>query len=135
MTALLVLLGLLSAATLVNRRGNTEIFLHLASAPLFVGLGVLLSPSGLGFLLPSTAQALMPALRVAVGLLGMLVGLRTRPPTEANFFAHGVWTTALVILTWLVMAGAVLGTLWALDAVGLLAAMKLGATSPTTLAL
>lgn len=98
MNAILVLLALLSLATLAGRRGGTAAFLSAATTPLLVALGVGLSPHGLGFLLPSMAAALLPALHVAVAWLALLVGLRVSPPWTPGFVRGSGWLLLSLVL-------------------------------------
>lgn len=85
MTSLLLLLGMLSVATVLARRGAVAYVTHVVATPLLLGLGALLSPRGLAFLTPSTLDALVPALRVGVAWLAVLAGLSAgaRPDAAA----------------------------------------------------
>lgn len=76
MSSLLVLLVLLSVATLASRRGSFDELVSSAATPLLVGLGAALAPGGLGFLPPSVLQGLGPAVDVGVLWLAMLAGVR-----------------------------------------------------------
>ena len=76
MSAVLVLLGLLSLAMLASRRGAFDEIVARATTPILVGLGVLLSPTGLGFLTPSTLDGMDNAVEVGVCWLAILTGLR-----------------------------------------------------------
>jgi len=98
MNAILVLLALLSLSTLAGRRGGTAAFLSAAATPLLVAMGVGLSPHGLGFLLPSMAAALLPALHVAVAWLALLVGLRAYPPWTPGFVFNAGWLLLALVL-------------------------------------
>lgn len=91
MTSILVLLALLSVATLASRRGSAEAVVNLASAPLLVTMGFVMGPEGLGFLLPSTAAALTPGLRVGVAWLAFLVGLRASVPGDGAWLRNVGW--------------------------------------------
>jgi len=103
-TSILVLLALLSVASLASRRGSTETLVNLASAPLLVSIGLLLSPEGLGFLLPSTAASLTPGLRVGVAWLALLIGLRSNSPAEPRWGSNLLWFLGVGGLVWAVGA-------------------------------
>ena len=76
MTSILVLLALLSAATLASRGGAVDELLHRASTPLLIVIGVILSPRVLGILPPSVLQGLTAAVEVGGTALGFFIGLR-----------------------------------------------------------
>lgn len=80
MTSLLVLLAMLSAATLAARRGRFGEVVGGAATPVLVILGVGLGPRGLGFLAPSVLEGLQPAVAVAVCWLGLIAGMRAGAP-------------------------------------------------------
>ncbi|MBI1944478.1 MAG: hypothetical protein HYS27_02210 [Deltaproteobacteria bacterium] len=80
MTSLLVLLALLSVATLAARRGALGEILGGASTPVPVVFGLVLGPAGLGFLAPSVVDGLGPALAVGVCVLGLIAGMRAAAP-------------------------------------------------------
>ncbi len=98
MTSLLLLLGLLSVATMLSRRGTFAFVTHVASTPLLLALGFALSPGVLAFLTPSTLDALTPALRVGIAWLAVLAGLSagarkaasSTPPTPRTRLVDGV---------------------------------------------
>jgi hypothetical protein len=75
-TALLVLLALLSVAMLFSQQGAFDELVERASTPVLVGLGFALSPAGFGFLSASTLNGLAPAVDVGVFWLAVLAGLR-----------------------------------------------------------
>lgn len=82
MSSLLVLLALLSVATLAARRGAMGEILGGSSTLVPVVFGLVVGPGGLGFLAPSVVAGLGPALAVAVCLLGLVAGLRAGAPIE-----------------------------------------------------
>lgn len=77
MSALLVLLLLLSVATVASRPGAFAGVVDRVSMPLLVLAGVGLGPRGLVVLSSSLTTGLEPALAVGVTWLGILVGLRS----------------------------------------------------------
>jgi hypothetical protein len=76
MTAMLVLLALLSVATLASRPGVFATFFDHASTPLLVFAGLLCAPGALGVMPVDLVHQLRPALAVGVTWLGVLTGLR-----------------------------------------------------------
>ena len=76
MTSILVLLVLLSVATLASRPAALSGLLDRVAAPLLIALGISLGPAGLGTLASGLIDALKPALAVGVTWLGVLIGLR-----------------------------------------------------------
>lgn len=80
MTSLLVLLALLSAATLAARRGRFGEVVGGAATPVLVFFGIAAGPQFLGFLTPSVLDGLKPALAVSVCWLGLIAGLRAGAP-------------------------------------------------------
>lgn len=108
MSAILVLLALLSVATLFSRRGFAAFVAHIVTAPLLLGVGVLLSPRGLALLTPTTLTALEPAIRVAAAWSVLLVALRGSPPgrdpqqrratAAAMFYGASTWLLLAALL-------------------------------------
>lgn len=120
MSAILVLLALLSVATLASRRGYAAFVAHIVTTPILIGLGVLIAPGRLAFLTPSTTEALLPALRVGAAWLALLVGLRGLRPSASREYGKDVAFTFVVAgLSWLVLAAVAFGLIALLDAVGL----------------
>lgn len=129
MTSLLVLLGLLSVATIAARRGRFGELVGGAATPVLVLAGVAVGPRGLGFLTPSVVSGLAPALDVAICWLGFIAGLRAGAP-----IAHErPDRRALLPLLNAMLAAAVVQAfassgLWALDGAALpVAALLAGA--------
>lgn len=120
MSAILVLLALLSVATLASRRGYAAFVAHIVSTPLLIAVGVLIAPSRLAFLTPSTTEALVPALRVGAAWLALLVGLRAvRPALTREYGKDVLFTVVVAGLSWLVLTATGFGLLVLLEAVGL----------------
>lgn len=112
MTAILVLLALLSVATLASRTRYAAHLAHVVTTPLLLGVGVLLSPQALGVFTSSTQGALLPALRVGAAWLALLLGLRVLRPRADRGYALAVGATALFSgLAWLGGAAAAFGVL------------------------
>lgn len=119
MTAILILLALLSLGTLASRRGYTAAVARVGATPILTGIGFLfLSPTGLAFLDPENADSLRPALRVGCAWLALLVGLSTPRPSLAGFGGK----RAAVALT-----GAAIT--WALTALALAATVELSSAT------
>jgi hypothetical protein len=112
-TPLLVLLGLLSIATLASRRGAVDQLVQSASTPLLVGLGVLLSPRVLGVLSPSTVAGLGPALDVFATMLALVLGVRTAALTRADVRPALIGATGVLVSVALALAVLVSATLLA----------------------
>lgn len=108
MTALLVLLAILSLATLASRRGGFARFFDRAATPLLVIAAVVLSPSGLATLGRGLVHDLQPALAVFVTWLGLLVGLDS---TTTSPIAQTRSAMGRVILIGAVVASVVLSGL------------------------
>ncbi|MEW5850317.1 MAG: hypothetical protein AB2A00_16120 [Myxococcota bacterium] len=120
MTAILLLLALLAVAALASHRARVAFAVHIAATPLLVSMGALLSPRGLGFILPSMAQAMTPALQVATTWLAMLVGLRvSRPSSGLSLPLEVGRTSALALWTWVIAAVTAWGGINGLRAAGL----------------
>ncbi len=119
MSAILVLLALLAVSTLASRKGAAAFVVTIITTPLLLGIGFLLSARGLAFLPQTTADALLPAIRVGAAWLAVLVGLRAARP---RFTARGVRRTAgtlvVCIVTWGALTGGVFGVLLLLDVLG-----------------
>lgn len=110
MSSILVLLALLSVATLFARRGFAAFVAHIVTAPLLLGLGVLIAPHSLAVLTPSTTEALEPAMRVAAAWIALLVAMRGIPPTVSFLFARDTLVSIAVgALTWLLLSSACFG--------------------------
>ena len=77
MTALLILLGLLSVATIASRPGPFAAALDRIAAPLLIGSGLALGPLGLGVVSASLRGGLEQALAGGVTWLGIVLGLRS----------------------------------------------------------
>ncbi len=77
MSALLVLLFLLSVGTIASRPGAVAGFVDRVATPLLIITGVASAPAGLAVLSPSLVHGLEPALAVGVTWIGILVGLRS----------------------------------------------------------
>jgi len=75
-TSLLVLLALLSAATLATHRGAFGEVIGGAATPLLVLFGVAVSSQGLGFVTSPLLDSLLPGTQVAMCWLGVIAGLR-----------------------------------------------------------
>jgi hypothetical protein len=85
LTAILILLALLSFGTIASRRGFGIELARAAGSPILIGIGfLLLSPRGLAFLDPEIAASLRPALRIGCAWLGLLLGLSTPRPSFAR---------------------------------------------------
>lgn len=105
MSSILVLLALLSVATLFARRGYAAFVAHIVTTPILVGLGVIIAPHNLAFLTPSTTDALEPAMRVATAWIALLVAMRGVRPTFGTFFGRdNLIAFALGAFAWLAMA-------------------------------
>jgi hypothetical protein len=117
---ILVLLVLLSVATLAARRGFFAFVTRVVATPLLLAAGVLISPRALAFLTPSTLDALEPALRVAVAWLALLVGMRGVPPKVSFLFARDtVIATGTGVASWLVLAAVAGGSVLLAGQLGL----------------
>ncbi len=77
MSALLVLLFLLSIGTIASRPGALAGVVDRVATPLLIVMGLACAPEGLGFLTSSLVHGLEPALAVGVTWIGILVGLRS----------------------------------------------------------
>lgn len=120
MSSLLVLLALLSVATLAARPSRFDEIVGAAATPVLVGFGVAVGPDGLAFVEPSLVKGLQPALSVAVCWLGLIAGLRAAAP-----IAHEPPDRrALLPLLDALLAGAALylSGLWAADPMALVVA-------------
>jgi hypothetical protein len=115
MSALLVLLALLSVATLASRRGAFDDVIAHASAPVLVALGAFVGPSGLSYVGPSIVSGLEPALAVGLVWLAFLAGLGAVDTRDAAAAASPVEERARLVA----IAGAIFG-------VGALAAVVAG---------
>lgn len=82
MSTILVLLLLLSIATLASQPAALSGLLDRVSTPLLILLGVACAPTGLAVLSSSMVHALEPALAVGVTWLGIVIGLRSAPGAE-----------------------------------------------------
>lgn len=89
MSSLLVLLVLLSVATLASRRGSFDKMMTSGATPILVALGAVIAPAGLGFLPPSVLQGLLPAVDVGVLWLAMLAGVRASGTLERTGMVRG----------------------------------------------
>lgn len=116
MSATLVLLALLSIATLASQRGYAAFVAHIVSAPLLLAVGVMLAPSRLAFLSVATTEALLPPLRVGIAWLVLLVGLRAlRPKRKGTYGSHLAFTIIVVTGTWLLLSGCAYGIMYVLE--------------------
>jgi len=105
MSAILVLLALLSLATLAARRGYAAFVAHIVTTPLLIAVGVAASPANLALLSPSTLEALEPALRVAVAWQALLIGMRGIRPSVSFLFARDTLVAlAIGLATWAFLA-------------------------------
>ena len=77
MSTILVLLLLLSIATLASRPAALSGLLDRLLTPLLIMLGIGCAPGGLALLSSSLVESLEPALAVGVTWLGILIGLRS----------------------------------------------------------
>ncbi len=120
MSSILVLLALLSIATLFARRGYAAFVAHIVTAPILLGLGVLIAPHNLAFLTPSTSDALEPAMRVAAAWIALLVAMRSTKPSLTLLFARDTIVSLSVgVLTWLALATVCFGLLHVTALLGL----------------
>lgn len=112
MSSILVLLGLLSVATLFARRGYAAFVAHIVTTPILVGLGVLIAPHNLAFLTPSTTEALEPAMRVATAWIALLVAMRgERPRLGSLWNGDNLVALTLGAFAWLALSGVCFGIL------------------------
>ncbi|MFZ9887584.1 MAG: hypothetical protein ACO3JL_08780 [Myxococcota bacterium] len=112
MSAILVLLALLSVATLFARRGFAAFVAHIVTAPLLLGVGALLSPRGLALLTPVTLAALEPAIRVAAAWSVLLVALRgSAALRDAQQRRATASALSLGALTWIGLSALLYGAL------------------------
>jgi hypothetical protein len=112
MSAILVLLGLLSVATLASRRGYAAFVAHIVTTPILLAVGVAISPRALGLFTEATSEALLPAMRVGAAWLALLVGLRTsRPRMDRQWGKMMAATVSTNVLTWGVIAAAAFGVI------------------------
>jgi hypothetical protein len=119
-TAILVLLALLSVATLAARRGYAAFVTHIITTPILLGLGVIISPHVLGILTPSTTDALTPAMRVGAAWLALLLGLRgVRPRGDAHYLTLVGGTAVTITLTWAALGALAFGAILLLESFGL----------------
>jgi hypothetical protein len=81
MTAILVLLALLSIATLASRPGAWATAIDRSATPLLVGGALLCTPAGLAVLSAELIDSMRPALAVGVTWLALLTGLRSATAT------------------------------------------------------
>ncbi|MCP4501271.1 MAG: hypothetical protein GY822_15030 [Deltaproteobacteria bacterium] len=101
MNAILVLLVLLSFATLASRRGFAAFVFHQISTPVLLGVGMVFAPRGLNLLPTGTLEALEPALRVGAAWLALLIGLRGLQPHPTRSYLRRAWTSLVASLfTW-----------------------------------
>jgi hypothetical protein len=106
MTAILLLLGLLSLGTLATRKGTATLIVRNAATPIAVGIGyALFSPDALAFLPPDTADGLLPAIRVGSAWQGLLLGLALRSALPAT---GRVKSAALTLAGWVIACAAML---------------------------
>lgn len=113
MSSILVLLGLLSVATLFARRGYAAFVAHIVTTPLLVGLGVLIAPHNLAFLTPSTTEALEPAMRVATAWIALLVAMRgVRPKLGTIFGRETLMALGVGAFAWLALSAFCFGFLF-----------------------
>lgn len=100
MSAILVLLALLSVATLASRRGTLRTFVDTAATPLLIAAGALCTPAALGVLSAKLIGELQPALAVGVTWVAVMTGLRAGAeggkPSRATSRATTVVITATV---------------------------------------
>jgi hypothetical protein len=109
MTSILILLGLLSVATLASRRGAFEELLQSASTPLLIGIGVLLSPSVLGLLTPSALFGLEPAVDLGATSLAFFIGVRAARPSGEPIGRRAIVAGTTAVALSCAAAAAVLG--------------------------
>lgn len=127
MSATLILLALLSIATLASQRGYTAFVAHIVSAPLLLAVGVLIAPSRLAFFSVSTTEALIPPLRVGIAWLALLVGLRAmRPKSTRTYASHLGFSVSVALGTWLLLSACAYGMMY------VLAEGKMPLTLPTS---
>ncbi len=114
MSAILVLLGLLSVATLASRRGYAAFVAHIVTTPILLAVGVAISPRALGLFTEATGEALLPAMRVGVAWLALLVGLRaSRPRISRRWLQMILATVGSNVFTWVLIAAAAFGVMLA----------------------
>lgn len=112
MSAILVLLGLLSVATLAARRGYAAFVAHIVTTPLLIAVGIAAAPANLALLTPSTMEALEPAMRVAVAWQALLIGMRGIQPSTSFLFARDTLVAlGIGIATWLFLSAVAYGGL------------------------
>ncbi|MCC7381729.1 MAG: hypothetical protein IT384_07845 [Deltaproteobacteria bacterium] len=81
MSAILILLALLSLGTLASRQGAVQLLARVAATPILVGLGyALFSRSALAFVPPSTTDELQPALRIGCVWMALMLSLSVPRP-------------------------------------------------------
>jgi hypothetical protein len=109
-SAILILLALLSIATIAARRGYARFVAHMVTVPLLLAAGIVAAPHTLALMTPSTLDALEPALRVGVVWLALLVGMRgVRPSISFLFATDTVFALAVALLTWFLLGAVAFG--------------------------
>lgn len=96
MSAILVLLALLSVATLASRRGSLRTFVDTAATPLLIAAGALCAPGALGVLSAKLVGELQPALAVGVTWVAVMTGLRAGAANGKRSRATSRATTVVV---------------------------------------
>jgi hypothetical protein len=113
-TALLVLLALLSVAMLASRQGAFDELVARAATPILVVTGLAISPAGLGFLDAETVKGLDPAIGVGITWLALLAGLRSSAALpRALITPEGRRASALAVLASVVVSIVAAGVLQA----------------------
>lgn len=120
MNAILVLLALLSLATLVARQRTAVVAAHIATTPAVLGMGFALGPRGLGFITSSTTDAFSPALGVGLTWLAFLAGLRVaRPKFNKPYLTDMAATIGHSAIAMLMCGAAALGAMYVLADAGI----------------
>jgi len=115
-TAVLVLLGLLSLGTLASRRGFAAFVFSQVSTPILLGVGMLCAPNALNLLNDDTLGALEPALRVGAAWLALLIGARGMQPRLSRSYLQRGWSALLAaVYTWAGLALVTYGMIFLLD--------------------
>jgi hypothetical protein len=96
MSALLLLLLLLSVATIASRPGSLADVLDRIATPVLVVVGVGLGPEGIAVINGTLTTAFSPALAIGVTWIGILVGLRASSHEGRTKEARAIARTAVV---------------------------------------
>lgn len=97
MSTILVLLLLLSIATLASQPAALSGLLDRVSTPLLILLGIACAPTGLAVLSSSMVHGLEPGLAVGVTWLGIVIGLRSAPSGERGTDRFS-WRAGVVVV-------------------------------------